>query len=60
MKRKLGRPLNTKNPTAHERIVRKVPRLYDALLRKAETGDASAVALCFDITKNPSKYPKPK
>lgn len=58
-KRTAGRPDGVKDPIAHERIRRRLHKIYDALLHNAETGDAAAASLCFDICKNPDKYPIP-
>lgn len=55
--KKAGRPEGTKNPNPVEQIKRKAPRIYSALLRQAENGDAAAARLCFDIAKHPDNFP---
>lgn len=55
-----GRPEGSKNPSAHEKIKRNLPQIYEGLLKSAMAGDAAAAGLCFDIAKNPAKYPLPQ
>lgn len=55
--KKAGRPTGSKDPSLKERIARRLPKIYDAISRQAELGDAAAAALCIDIVRNPSNYP---
>lgn len=50
-----GRPKGIPNPDGLEYIRRQVKNLYDALLRKALSGDATAIRLCFELV---GEYPK--
>ena len=52
---KKGRPKGIPNPDGLEYIRRQTKNLYDALLRKALSGDAVAVRLCFELV---GEYPK--
>ena len=52
---KKGRPKGIPNPDGLEYIRRQVQNLYEALLRKALSGDASAIRLCFELV---GEYPK--
>ena len=52
-----GRPKGSKDPSQAELMRRRLPKIYEAVRKKAETGDAEAARLCFDIVANPKAYP---
>ena len=47
----LGRPEGIPQPSGPERIRRKVPVIYDSILKRAVGGDAACARLCLEIAK---------
>lgn len=56
VKEAAGRPKGSRDPSPAERIRRRLPKIYEAVLRSAEAGDAAAIRLCLDIVKHPENF----
>ena len=55
--KKAGRPKGVQDPSARARVEKNLPKIYDAVLRNAVTGDAAAAVFCVDLVRHPEKYP---
>lgn len=55
-RRESGRPKGSRDPSAAEKIRRRLPKIYEAALRSAEAGDSEAARLCIDIAEHPENF----
>lgn len=55
--RKAGRPIGVQDPSAKARVGKNLPKIYDAVLRNALSGDAASAVFCVDLFRHPEKYP---
>lgn len=52
-----GRPEGAKNPDHVERARRSLQKIYDAVRKAAEAGNAASAEMCIDMVRHPDKYP---